>query len=118
MLTLTTENKIFVYITPIDLRKAINGLVMLLVDVYKQNPQTGDVFIFTNRERNKIKALFWDNNGFVLYYKRIERGRFNYSKYLQGDEIIISETQLRALMIGLDFHLVGNHTIENSEHFF
>lgn len=118
MLTLSPHHKVYVYTTAIDLRKAVNGLVVLLADVYQQNPQTGDVFIFTNRQRTIVKALCWDSNGFVLYYKRIENGRFHYSKYLQGDEIVISTLQLKALLMGMDFHLIGKNTVENSDYFF
>lgn len=117
MLSLSIPGQIYVYTESIDMRKSINGLVILLADVFEQNPQTGDFFIFTNKNRNKLKALFWDKNGFVLYYKRIEKGRFQYSKHLRRDKIIVNPTQLRALLMGLDFHLLGQYPIEHYQDF-
>ena len=100
------------------MRKSINGLIIILLECFNQNPQSGDLYLFTNRYRNKIKCLFWDNNGFALYYKRLEKGRFNYSKYLSGDKIIVSQEQLKALLMGLDFYLLGKYPVKEYEDFF
>lgn len=109
MLTVPADVKIYVYTEYVDMRRSIDGLVVMLADTYKLNPQTGDLFIFTNKYKNKIKLLFWDKNGFVLYYKRLERGRFNYSQYIQDQTIVISTKQLKALLMGLDFYLIGQY---------
>jgi transposase len=118
MLTVPTEAKIYVYIEPVDMRRSIDGLVVMLADTYKLNPQTGDLFIFTNQLKNRIKLLFWDRNGFVLYYKKLERGKFNYSRYIQDQTIIITAKQLQALLMGLDFYLVGKYQHELCHDFF
>lgn len=118
MLLPPNEMKIYVYTADIDMRKSINGLAMILADIYQANPQTGDLFIFSNRQRNKVKILFWDHNGFVLYYKRLERGRFCYSKLLHGDKLSINQQQLKALLMGLDFYLVGQYSPEMCKDFF
>lgn len=118
MLALSSETKIHVYTERVDMRRSIDGLAALLSDEYNQNPQTGDLFIFTNKQRNKIKLLFWDRNGFVLYYKKMNRGRFCYSKYINGNQIVIDETQLRALLMGLDFYLIGQNDPEICKDFF
>src|SRR3990167_5231356 len=112
MLTITDETKIYVYTESIDMRKAINGLVVMLADIFGKNPQSGDLFVFTNKDHSKIKLLSWDCNGFVLYYKRLEKGRFHYSKYLQGEKIEVTEAQLKALLMGLDFYLLGQYPEE------
>lgn len=117
MFSLAVPGQIYVYTESIDMRKSINGLVILLADIFNQNPQTGDLFIFTNKQRNKVKALFWDKNGFVLYYKRMEKGRFQYSKHLQGDKILVNPNQLKALLMGLDFHLLAQYPIEHYQDF-
>ena len=100
------------------MRKAINGLVVILSEEFEQNPQSGDLYLFVNKNRDKVKCLIWDKNGFVLYYKRMEKGRFNYSKHLQGDKIIITEKQLNALLMGLDFHLLSSFSEEIYENYF
>jgi transposase len=117
MLLLPPQSQIYVYMESIDMRKATNGLITLLVDVFCQNPQTGDLFLFTNKQRNKLKALYWDNNGFVLYYKRLEKGQFKYSKDLQGEKIVITSSQLKALLMGLDFYLLGQYPTEYYQDF-
>lgn len=100
------------------MRKSINGLVSLLADTYEQNPQTGDFFVFTNRKHDKVKMLFWDKNGFVLYYKRLENGKFQYSPYLKDEKIVVNTAQLKALFMGMDFYLLGQYSTENYEDFF
>jgi transposase len=117
MLLLPPQSKIYVYTESIDMRKSANGLIILLVDIFDQDPQTGDLFLFTNKQRNKLKALFWDKNGFVLYYKRLEKGQFKYSKDLQGEKIIITPGQLKALLMGLDFYLLGQYPTEYYQDF-
>lgn len=118
MITLSPDKTIFIYTQPFDMRKSINGLIVLLQETFHKNPQTGDLYLFTNRSRNKIKCLFWDNNGFALYYKRLEKGRFNYSKYITGNEITVSEQQLKALLMGLDFHLLSTLPANSFDNFF
>ena len=59
---------------PVDLRKSIDGLSLLVGQVLGQDPFSAQLFVFVNRRRDKLKALRWDHNGFVLYYKRLERG--------------------------------------------
>lgn len=118
MLTIPAETPIYIYTAAVDMRKQINGLVNLLVESFDQNPQQGGLFVFTNSQRKKLKILFWDKNGFVLYYKRLEKSRFQYSKYLQGDKIIVNTHQLKALLMGLDFYLLGEYSVEQYTDFF
>ena len=106
MLTIPENKEVFVYTEAVDMRKAINGLIVILLETYSQDPQSGDLYIFTNKRRDKVKCLLWDNNGFALYYKRLEKGRFNYSKHMVGDKIIVTKEQFQALMMGLDFYLL------------
>ena len=118
MLKLSPEQKIYVYLDPVDMRRSINGLNVLLSETLQQNPQSGDLYLFINRARDKVKCLLWDVNGFVLIYKRLEKGRFNYSKHLHGDKIVISHSQWQALLMGLDFYLLGQHPADQYQEFF
>lgn len=110
MISPGVDTKIHVYIEPVDMRKSINGLVYLLVDELGQNPQDDAYFVFSNRKRDKVKILAWDKNGFVLYYKRLEQGRFTYSKYLEGDKILLTEAELKALLMGIDFYQLTKYS--------
>ena len=118
MIKLSPEQKIYVYLEPVDMRRSINGLSLLLSETLEKNPQSGDLYLFVNRAKDKVKCLLWDVNGFVLIYKRLEKGRFNYSKHLQGDKIIITHPQLQALLMGLDFYLLGRHPTDQYQEFF
>jgi transposase len=66
----------YLYREPTDIRKSFDGLCGLVTDRLGQNPMTGDVFIFINKPRNRMKLLKWEPGGFVLFYKRLERGTF------------------------------------------
>ena len=118
MLLVPEDKQIYVYPQGVDMRKSINGLVIILLETFSQNPQSGDLYLFTNKKRDKVKCLLWDSNGFVLYYKRLERGRFNYSKYLSGDKIIVTPMQLQALLMGLDFYLLAQSPLNKYQQFF
>ena len=63
---------------PVDLRKSIDGLSLLVSQMLGQDPFSAQLFVFVNRRRDKLKALSWDQNGFILYYKRLERGHLRW----------------------------------------
>jgi transposase len=75
MLPLTPAQRYFLYRPPTDMRKSFNGLSGLVRQELK-DPLSGDVFIFVNRRRDRIKLLVWDRSGFVLYYKQLQQGAF------------------------------------------
>ena len=118
MLTIAEGKQIYVYTEPFDMRKSINGIIVTLLEDFDQNPQTGDYYLFVNRGRNKIKCLFWSGNGFSLYYRRLEKGHFNYSKDIGQNRILVSEKQLRALFLGLDFYLLEHISVPEYQNFF
>lgn len=62
---------------PVDFRKSIDGIAMAVGLALGRDPMCGELFIFRNKRRNALKALYWTPNGFVLVYKRLERGRFS-----------------------------------------
>ena len=83
-----------------DLRKSIDGLSVLVSAVFKLDPFSDQWFVFCNRQRNKLKILRWDHNGFWLYYRRLERGRFQWPEH--GDNaVMITRRQLQWLLDGL-----------------
>ena len=83
-----------------DLRKSIDGLAVLTKEVLNLDPFSPCLFVFCNRRRDKIKILHWDYNGFWLYYRRLEKGRFKWPKEGQGT-IMITRRELRWLLDGL-----------------
>ena len=107
MLMVRDTLKIHVRLAPVDMRKAINGLTALIVDEFNLSPQSGHLFLFYNRKKDKVKIVYWDRNGFVLHYKRLERCRFKLSSSTEKDNIEITAEQLQWLLAGLDFQLMA-----------
>jgi len=97
---------VWVYEKAVDMRKSIDGLSIIVASNMQKNPtQEGEIFLFYNRALDKVKTLYWDKNGFCLWYKRLEKGRFNIPKEIK----VISYDQLRWLIDGLDISkLKGN----------
>lgn len=99
---LSFNAKIWLYPNPIDFRKQIDGTVMLIADHLQLNPTSGQLFLFRNRQANKIKILWWDRNGFWLCYKRLEKGRLKFP-VIKDEAMELTRDQLNWLLSGLDF---------------
>jgi transposase len=106
MLRLREDTRIYVASDFVDFRKAINGLSALVVEHFERPVNDGSVYVFYNRDCTRVKCLFWDKNGFVLYHKRLERGRFKFGKENDGT-YVITHQQLDWLFAGLDFKLMA-----------
>ena len=76
MLSLPSSVRVFVARNPADMRKGFDGLSSLVIDVIEEDPQSGHIFAFFNKRRDRVKLLLWDRSGYWLFYKRIESGRF------------------------------------------
>ena len=98
----------------VDMRKSIDGLSMLVSSHLQKSPGNGGLYVFFNRQRNKVKILYWDRNGFCVWYKRLERQRFKLPK--PNYQVYTLEThQLEWLLSGLDFtKLQGHRSLEYS----
>jgi transposase len=81
MFTLSAENRFHLFGKPTDMRKSFDGLSGLVQNTLGRDPSCGDVFIFINKRRDKIKLLHWQGASFVLYYKRLEKGTFELPRY-------------------------------------
>ena len=82
------EKPVYLCCGPTDVRKSINGLAALVKEVFSLDPFTEALFVFCNRNRNRIKILEWDGDGFWLYFKRLERGHFRWP--VLGEEAIMN----------------------------
>lgn len=76
MISLGHHTKVYLAAGPTDMRRAIDGLAALVEDVLEQDPLSSHQFVFCNRRRDKLKLLFWQHNGFWLWYRRLESQRF------------------------------------------
>ena len=70
--------KIFVALDPVDMRRGFDGLSALVQETLRQDPLSGHLFLFRNRRRDRVKLLFWDGDGYALFYKRLARGTFEF----------------------------------------
>ena len=76
MLTLPSSVRIYVAAEAVDLRRGFDGLAAATRSLIREDPLNGHLFVFLNRRRNRIKLLVWDRTGYLLVYKRLERGTF------------------------------------------
>ena len=101
-----------VYLAPgvTDMRKSIDGLALIVSEVLELDPFSESLFVFCNRGRNKLKILHWQTNGFWLYYRRLEKGRFKWPATDYPDEAVnISRRELNWLLDGLPLNQKAAH---------
>jgi transposase len=99
----TFANVIYLATKPADMRKSIDGLSVLVQEGFKLSPFAPAMFAFCNRKGDKIKILRWDESGFWLYYKRLEKGKFYWPQVTSKDDLVqkITERELGWLLEGL-----------------
>jgi len=100
---------VYLHREPVDFRKSINGLSVIVEGEMGLSPFSGAVFVFCNRKRDKLKILYWDNSGFALWYKRLEKEKFRWPRTWADEVIALSETQLHWLLSGLDIMRLQPH---------
>ena len=99
---------IFLYREPIDFRKQSNGLAAIVERELEHNVFDGGLYVFTNRQHNKIKCLFWEDTGFVLYYKALAEEKFRWPRL--GETVIkLSGQQINWLLDGYDISVMKKH---------
>ena len=103
MLSLGGTHRVFLCAKPVDFRKAHDGLCALVRDGFGDDPFSGDVFVFHNVARDRIKLLVWDRNGFWLLYKRLEQGTFPFAVSGEGARVELERAQLAMLLEGLEW---------------
>jgi transposase len=104
MLTLPPSVRIFVCLTPADMRRSLDGLAAMTREILKEDPLSGHLFVFFNRRRDRTKILLWDRSGLCLYYKRIERGVFRLASLERPNRIRaeIEAAELALILEGID----------------
>ena len=103
MLTLPRGVRIYLACEPADMRKGIDGLGALVRE-YGEDVFGGHLFVFVSRRADRLKILTWDSGGFVVFYKRLERGRFKPPRVSAGQTTTrLDAAQLTLLLEGIDF---------------
>jgi transposase len=103
-----SHTQVFLYQQPIDFRKAHLGLCGIIECELGHDPFAGHLYAFTNKRRNKIKCLFWEDNGFVLYYKSLSEEKFKWPKP-QDKLITLTGQQINWLLDGYDISAMKGH---------
>ena len=103
MFGLGPATKIYIAVESVDMRKGFDGLFGLVRDRLKQDPLSGHLFLFSNRERSRMKALVWDGSGLWVCAKRLEKGRFRWPRAEAGTHsVTMRAEELAMLLNGLD----------------
>ncbi len=107
MLNVSGATRVLVATTPVDLRGSFNRLYGLVVDHLKSDPLSGNLYLFTNRRRNRIKILAWDGSGIWICAKRLESGRFTLPVSEDG-QVSLRGEEFSALIHGLEVRAKKN----------
>ncbi len=101
---------IYLYREFVDFRKSINGLAALIESEADLSLDSGALFLFTNKQRDKMKVLYWDKTGFALWYKRLEKDKFKWPSREQNQVFTLSQMEFERLLAG--FTIIGHKPIE------
>jgi transposase len=102
MFSSASQMKVYVAIGSTDMRKSINGLSLLVADQFDLDLFSGSLFAFCNRKRDIVKILYWADNGFCVWMKRLEKDVFRWPESEQ-EVMEVSRSALGWLLSGLDF---------------
>ena len=108
MIAVPSGTRVYLAVGPTDMRKSINGLAALVETEMERSAVSGHLFVFCNRARTIVKALYWDHNGFCLWQKRLEAERFRWPR-IEEEVLEIEPRQLLWLLSGLEMEQAGSH---------
>ena len=108
LLSLPSNIRIFVARAAVDMRKSFDGLSLMVQHQFGREPFSGDLFAFFNRQRDRVKLLLWDGNGFWVFAKRLESGAFARWPDDNGDSVCVAidRARLGMLLEGVDMKSV------------
>lgn len=117
MLLIRDDMKIYLRLEPTDMRKSINTLAILVSDVMSKDPASGHMFLFRNKKGDKIKVLYYEQNAFSLWYRRLETGKYIFPKDGNGD-LEMTREHFKWLFASDKFSRVESMTTKEYSNFF
>lgn len=104
MLSLPPSVRLFLATQPVDGRKGADSLMVLVRDVLRYEPLSGHLFVFFSKRRERVRIVYWDRNGFALWSKRLEKGRFMPTFSADGKlgAVTIEAAELALVIEGID----------------
>ena len=115
MLSLALPGRIFVCTLPTDMRKSFDSLAAVVQEHLSQDPLSGDLFVFRSRRGDRLKLLYWDEDGYALWYKRLEEGSFvlpmadGQRSSVGPHGLVMRPAELAMLLEGLDLARLKRH---------
>lgn len=109
MMRPTGDMSIYLHRLPVDFRKAINGLTLIVQDAMELDPYNESLFVFINKSRNRIKLLYWERNGFCLWHKRLEKNKFAWPVKHKTQTVTLTVQELNWLLDGFDIWRMPPH---------
>lgn len=95
--------RIYLYAKPTDMRRSYDGLTAIVQSEFKMDVRMGDLFLFLNRRRDRIKLMWWDGDGIAIFMKRLERGSFERPALAtNGNQVVLDATDLALLLTGVE----------------
>jgi transposase len=101
MIGLTSHHKYYLYTEVCDMRKGFDGLSGIVRNQMNRSPLDGSVYLFINRRRDRMKMLVWESGGFMLYYKRLERGTFELPIVSNNNQTALNWETLVLMLSGI-----------------
>ena len=101
MLSLPSRTKMFLCMTPVDMRKSFDGLFGIVRQEFQLDPLSGHLFLFVNKRRDRMKAIFWDGDGGVIWYKRLEHGTWQ-MPVSSSSPLELESHELAMILKGID----------------
>jgi transposase len=101
MLSLPPAVRIYLCLEHADMRRGFDGLARMTLDVVQEDPFSGHLFVFRNRRGDRLKILYWDRDGFALWYKRLEKGTFPFPAPQAGG-LSVGAAELALILEGIE----------------
>ena len=102
MFSFPNQTKVYLAVSPVDMRKSFNGLWTEASERLKEDPLSGALFVFANKRRDRIKILYWDGSGLWVFAKRLEKGRFTWPSGSNDHKLSLTPQSLGMLLEGID----------------
>ncbi len=102
-----SQARIYLYNVPVDMRRSFDGLMAIVQSEFEQDVRQGDLFLFINKRRDRIKLLWWDEDGLAIFMKRLEQGTFERPR-MESDskQLQMDRTELGLLLSGIELKSV------------
>jgi transposase len=108
MLSFRSGVRIYISTEPTDMRKGFDGLSAIVENQWETSPLSGDLFVFSNRRQTLLKLIYWDGDGYAIWYKRLEQGTFRIPRANDDGRVELTSAKLAMILEGIDISNTRN----------